>query len=73
MEKHICVWTYWMGWACFVISVVWKLIEMLSGQPATLIAGQTRAGYQTAFHGAAVLFVASIATTGYTWMKSQKP
>lgn len=68
MEKRIAFWTYWLGVACLVIAVVWRVIRIWVG-PADVLGFAPLSLYK----GALLLFVAAIATAGYAWTKGQKP
>jgi hypothetical protein len=67
MEKQIGFWTYWLGMACLVISLVWRIIEIWGGYQSVL-----GVGHLNFFHAAILFFLAAIATTGYIWAKNQK-
>ncbi len=68
MERHIAPWTYWLGVVCLVISFVWRVVRLWLGP----IRGIDLAP-MTLYKASLLLFVAAIATSTYTWMKSQRP
>ena len=68
MQRHIARWTYWLGVICLVLSFVWRVV--------TLWVGPVRGiGFapMTLYKASLLLFVAAIATSTYTWMKSHRP
>jgi hypothetical protein len=83
MEKLIARWSYWLGIACMVIAVIWKIVVVFRywHSPASTMGaatpGATTAaavvGYSMFLHGSIMFLVATIASVGYAWLKSQKP
>jgi len=69
VEKHIVRWSYWLGMACFVAALVWKVLLVL-GLPLSGFRGVT---YMTPYKGGLMLLVIAIASTSYAWFKAQKP
>ncbi len=67
MEKHITHWTYWLGIACLVIALVWRVSSIWLGSTQTL--GVTPLSF---YKSSLLFFVAAIATANYTWAKGQK-
>ena len=67
MEKQIALWTYWLGVACLIIGVVWRVVYIWN---QTTVLG---VGYKVFYDGALMFFLATIATAGYGWVKGQKP
>jgi len=68
MEKHVTQWTYWLGSACLVVAVVWRVLDLF--QPTGALWSLQPLSF---LKGALVLFVAAIATANFAWMKSQRP
>jgi hypothetical protein len=88
MEKLIARWSYWLGIACMVIAVIWKIVVVFgywhlrastvgaatvgAATPgATTVAAVV--GHSMFLHGSIMFLVATIASVGYAWLKSQKP
>jgi hypothetical protein len=68
MERHIARWAYWLGVVCLVISFVWRVVQLWVGP----VRGINLAP-MTLYKGSLLFFVAAIATSTSTWMKSQGP
>ena len=72
MEKLIARWSYWLGIACLVITVIWRtanafgLLLPFIGPPGRAI------WYLSFFHASILFFVSAIATACYAWINSQK-
>jgi hypothetical protein len=67
MERQIAHWTYWLGLACFVIALLWRVLNVFYPM------GELRGMEPLSFlKGALLFFVASIATANYAWMRSQR-
>jgi len=72
MEKLIARLTYWLGIACLVIAVVWRIVNVFrSWQSSAATAGPV--GHLAFMHGSILFLVATIATACYVWLNSQKP
>ena len=82
MEKLIARWSYWLGIVCMVIAVVWKIVVVIgywhlrasTVEAATpgAITVATAVGHSMFLHASIMFFVASMASVGYGWLKSQK-
>jgi hypothetical protein len=73
MEKLIARWSYWLGMACLVIAVIWRIVSIFrSWQPSTSV-GAGPIGHLAFMHGSILFLVATIATTCHIWLNSQKP
>lgn len=76
MEKLIACWSYWLGVACLVISVICRAVYA-SAVWRTVTLGHTSWYLSTLFlsffHASILFFVVTIATACYVWLKSQKP
>ena len=68
MEKHITHWGYWLGVACFAIALVWRALNGFGVGPTAL----QSFGYTAFYKAALLLFVTTIATANYAWIKGQK-
>jgi hypothetical protein len=71
MERHIMLWSYWLGVVCVVLTVATRFLNTL-GLPTMLL--QTRGNPispRTFLDGALLLLITSIATAGYIWFKRQ--
>jgi hypothetical protein len=88
MEKLIARGSYWLGIACLVIAAIWKIVAVFWywHSPASTVGAATVGaatpgtttvaavvGYLTFMHGSIMFFVATIASVGSAWLKSQKP
>lgn len=68
MEKQITQVSYWLGLACALIGIVWKVLEILKLMPesyGTLM-------YSTVYKGGLLLLVVVIATASWAAVKSPK-
>jgi hypothetical protein len=73
MEKLIARCCYWLGIACLVIAVIWRIVNVFrSWQPSTATAAGP-VGHLAFLHGSILFLVATIATACYVWLNSQKP
>ena len=73
MEKQIGRYSYWLGIACLVIAVVWRILNAFGlWLPVNVTPGHT-VWYLSFFHGSILFFVATIATTCFTWLNSKQP
>jgi hypothetical protein len=71
MERHIMLWSYWLGVVCVVLTVATRFLNTL-GLPTMLL--QTRGNPispRTFLDGALLLLITSIATAGFIWFKRQ--
>lgn len=68
MEKQIVQVSYWLGLATSLVAMVWKGLEALQFAPE----GFGSFKYMTLYKGGLLLFLISIATTGYASLKNQK-
>jgi hypothetical protein len=68
MERHIARGACWLGVGCLVISFVWRVVQLWIGP----VRGIDFAP-MTLYKGSLLLFVAAIASSTCTWMKSQRP
>jgi hypothetical protein len=67
MERQVARWAYLLGVACLGISFVWRFVILLVGP----IRG-TYLAPMSFYKASLLLFVAAIATSASTWMKSQR-
>ena len=68
MERDIVRYSYWLGVALMVMALVWRVLTIAGVHERVL-----NLTYMTAYKGAVLFFLGAIATTGYAWVKSQKP
>ena len=72
MEKLIARLSYWLGIACLVIAVIWRIVNIFrfwqssAGTPGAI-------GHGAFLHASMLFFVATVATVCYAWLNSQKP
>ena len=72
MEKLIARLSYWLGMACLVIAVIWRIVSgFRSWQSSAVTAGPI--GHSAFLHASILFLVATIATACYAWLNSQKP
>jgi hypothetical protein len=72
MEKLIARSSYWLGIACFVIAVIWRIATVFrSVQPPAATGTPIQPG--SMMHASILFLVTSIATACYSWINSQKP
>ena len=72
MEKLIARSSYWLGIACFVIAVIWRIATVFrSVQPPAATGAPIQPG--SMMHASILFLVTSIATACYSWINSQKP
>jgi hypothetical protein len=67
MEKHIANWTYWLGVACLVIALVWRIASIWMGPQQAL--GIVPLSF---YKGALLFFITAIATANYSLAMRQK-
>jgi hypothetical protein len=74
VEKVIARWSYWLGIACLVVTVIWKALNTFG---LWLPSGVTPGGgitYLSFFHASILFFVTTVATACHSWLiQSQKP
>ena len=73
MEKLIARWSYWLGIACLVIAVIWRIVNVFWSWHLSASTTGPGFGPLTFLHASILLLVATIATVGYVWLNSQKP
>ncbi len=73
MEKLIARWSYWLGIACLVLAVIWKIVNIFWSWHSSASTPGSIIGPLTFLHASILLLVATIATVGYVWLNSQKP
>ena len=88
MEKLIARWSYWLGITSMVIAVIWKIVDAFRylHSPASPVGAATMGaatpgaptvtavvGHAMFLHGSVMFLVATTASVGYAWLKSQKP
>ena len=67
MERQILHWSYWLGLACLIIAVVWRVANVFG------LALSNSIFPLTFYKGSLLLLVAAIASASYASFKSQKP
>lgn len=73
MEKLIARSSYWLGIACLLITVIWRVVNVFrSWSPSAVTSGQA-IGHSAFLHASILFLVATIATASYAWLNSQKP
>jgi len=70
MEKLIARLTYWLGIACLVIAVIWKIVNVFRTMQSPPVAGGPLS-HLAFMHGSILFLVATIATACYVWLNSQ--
>jgi len=73
MEKLIARWSYWLGMACLVITVIWRIVRVLRSWQSSSAATAAAIGHSSFLHASILFLVATIATACYAWLNSQKP
>jgi hypothetical protein len=68
MEREMVRYSYWLGVALMVAALVWRVVNAFGLKSSVMTVS-----YMTLYKGAVILFLTAIATTGYAWVKSQKP
>lgn len=71
MEKKIAQYSYWLGLLCAVIAIGWRAANAL-GLFVTTYAPGVNFGYLSAYKGALILFLVTIATSAYVSVTGQK-
>lgn len=64
MERMILRYSYWLGVACAVIAVLWRIANFFNLWVSTYVPGFTIA-YMTFMKGAVLFFLLSIATAQF--------
>ncbi len=72
MEKFVARWSYFLGLAGTVVSVVWRVLTLFKVFPKSLTAGPHALTYDTVLKGALVLLVLTIASAGYKFIQNQR-
>jgi hypothetical protein len=67
MERQILHWSYWLGLACLIIAVVWRIVNIF-GRGLDMPIGAL-----TLYKGSLLLLVAAIASASYAGFKAQRP
>jgi hypothetical protein len=67
MERQILHWSYWLGLACLIIAVVWRVANVFG------LALSNSIFPLTFYKGSLLLLVAAIASASYASFKPQKP
>ena len=67
MERQILRWSYWLGLACLIIAVVWRVANVFG------LALNAPIVPLTFYKGSLLLLVAAIASASYAGFKSQRP
>jgi len=73
MEKLIARGSYWLGIACLVIAVIWRIVNVFWSWHSSASTAGPSMGHLTFMHGSILFLVATIASVGYAWLNSQKP
>jgi hypothetical protein len=69
MEKQLSTISYWLGLICFVLALIFRLFTALNRIPSFMGApGSNAISYMSFLHGAAVLFLLTIAS----WCRTAK-
>lgn len=72
MEKLIARWSYWLGIACLIIAVVWRIFNAFGLlQPLTVTPGRT-VWYLSFLHGSVLFFATTVATACYAWLNERR-
>lgn len=72
MEKQIGRYSYWLGIACLVIAVVWRILNAFGlWLPVSVTPGHT-VWHLSFFHASILFLVTTTATTCYTWLNSRQ-
>jgi hypothetical protein len=72
VEKLIARWSYWLGIACLIIAVVWRVLNAFGLLlPISFIPGHS-IWYLSFFNGSILFFVTTIATACYAWLGAQR-
>ena len=73
MEKLIARWSYWLGFVCLVIAVIWRTLNAFGmWMPLNVTPGHT-IWYLSFFHASILFFGTTVATACYAWLNAQKP
>ena len=72
MEKLIARWSYWLGIACLIVAVLWRVLNAFGFWAPLIITPGRTIWYLSFLHASILFFVAAIATACYTWINSQK-
>lgn len=72
MEKHILTWSYWLGLASSVITLVLRFLNMVGLLLPSVVKQGRTLWYMSFFKGALLFLLIAVATAGYTWARSHK-
>jgi hypothetical protein len=73
MEKLIARSSYWLGIACLIIAVIWRIVNIFWSWHSSASTPGPILGHLAFLHASILFLVATIATVGYAWLNSQKP
>jgi hypothetical protein len=71
MAKQIAKWSYWVGIACLVVSILWRAGNVMGMPAAPSLAEGRTFGYLTFYRGGLLFFAATIASAAYDWASSR--
>ena len=72
MEKLIARWSYWLGIACLIIAVVWRVLNAFGLLVPINVTPGHSIWYLSFFNGSILFFVTTIATACYAWISGQR-
>lgn len=72
MEKLIVHVTYWLGIACLVVAVIWRIVNTFRLWQSPTGAGGGPLGHGAFVHASIAFLVAATATVAYSWFNSQE-
>jgi len=72
MEKYVARWSYFLGLAGAVVSVVWRVLTLFRVFPKDLTGASHALTYDTVLKGALLLLVLTIATASYEFTQNRR-
>jgi hypothetical protein len=72
MEKRIATWSYWLGIACLLVTIVWKAGNAV-GLWRALPPAPGEISYWSFYNGGILFLVTSIASSCHARSSSRKP
>lgn len=72
MEKHITKWSYLFGVVALGIAVILRAVDIVNPNISEFSTRGAGIGYKAFMDGAVLFFITTIASTCYSWSKSQR-
>jgi hypothetical protein len=71
MAKNITKWSYWLGIACLVIAVLWRILGAVGLPLGESVSSGRTFGYLTFYRAGLLFFAATVASVAYEWAEGR--